>query len=301
MPVNDVRLLRDDLMLAEAPRWRDGRLYVSDFYAKEVVALDLDGHREVIVTVPGQPGGLGWLPNGDMLIASMRDALVLRFDGESLEEVANLSSSSAVLNDMVVSAEGRAYVGGMPDLYSLLGDGSGATAVDIELPAQPLYLVEAPAAGETGCYRIAAGDVAFPNGAVVTPDGHCLIVAETMRLRLLAFDIEPDGSLTNRRVWAELGHMPDGICLDAEGCVWVAVPHPPEGQGFLRVAEGGEIIDRVPTSRAAVAVELGGPEGDDLFMVEARVVAVERLAEASVRGNGRVSVGKVSVPGAAFA
>jgi sugar lactone lactonase YvrE len=283
--------LRDDLMLAEAPRWHDGRLYVADFYAKEVVAIDLDGNREVIVAVPGQPGGLGWSPDGDLLIVSMRDATLLRFDGVSLDVVADLSSSAAVLNDMVVSADGRAYVGGMPDLYSMLSE--GVTAVDIELPPQPMYLVDP----ESGQSRIAADDVAFPNGAVITPDGRCLIVAETMGLRLLAFDIAPDGSLSNRRVWADLGHMPDGICLDAEGCVWVAVPHPPEDQSLLRVAEGGEITNRIATEWSAVAVELGGPHGDDLFMVEASVLAVERMAEACVRGNARVSVGKVPVPG----
>jgi sugar lactone lactonase YvrE len=301
MPVSDVRVLREDLTLAESPRWHDGRLYVSDFYAEEVVALDLDGNRETIVRVPGQPSGLGWLPNGDLLIASMRDASVLRFDGSSLEQVTSVAATSAVLNDMVVSSQGRAYVGGMPDLYSLLGDGSGATAVDIELAPQPLYLVEPRDPGEEGRHRIAATDVEFPNGAVITPDGGCLIVAETMAMRLLAFDIEPGGSLSHRRVWAELGRMPDGICLDAEGCVWVAVPHPPEAHGFLRVAEGGEVRDRIATERSAVAVELGGPEGEDIFMLEATVVAVDRLGEASVRGNGCVRVGKTEVPGAAFA
>jgi sugar lactone lactonase YvrE len=299
--VGEVRLLRDDLMLAESPRWHDGRLSVSDFYAHEVVALGLDGHRETIVTVPGQPSGLGWLRNGDLLIASMRDARVLRFDGRSLEVLANLSSGSPALNDMVVSPEGRAYVGGMPDLYSLLGDGSGATAVDLELPPQPLFVVDPTATDETGHWRVAAGELAFPNGAAITSDGRCLIVAETMAMRLLAFDIEADGSLTNRRVWAELGRMPDGICLDAEGCVWVAVPDPPEARGFLRVAEGGEVRDRIATDWAAVAVELGGPEGEDLFLVEARVLAVERLAEASVRGNGRVRIRKAEVPGVTFA
>lgn len=301
MAVGEVRLLRGDLMLGESPRWHDGRLYVSDFYAHEVVALDVGGRRETIVTVPGQPSGLGWLDNGDLLIASMRDARVLRFDGRSLEVVADLRGGSELLNDMVVSAQGRAYVGGMPDLYSRLGEGSGATAVDIELPPQPMLVVELSANDETDRWRVAAGELEFPNGAAITPDGRCLIVAETMAKRLLAFDIAADGSLTSRRVWAVLDHMPDGICLDAEGCVWVAVPDPPQARGFYRVAEGGEIADRIASEWAAVAVELGGSEGDDLFMVEARVLAVERLSEASVRGNGRVRVAKADVPGAAFA
>ena len=242
-----MRVLCDQLMLAEAPRWHDGRLYVSDFYAKEVVALDLDGARESIVSVPGQPSGLGWLPNGDMLVASMRDATVMRFDGSSLEPVTAVDASP-VLNDMVVSDDGRAYVGGMPDLYTSLGDGSGTTAVDIELESECLYLIEPGERGEEGRSRTVASEVEFPNGAVITSDGRCLIVAETMAMRLLAFDIEADGSLTNRRVWADLGLMPDGICLDAEGCVWVAVPHPPEAHGFVRVAEGGELKERIPRS-----------------------------------------------------
>jgi sugar lactone lactonase YvrE len=294
MPVRDVRVLRDDLMFGEAPRWHDGKLYVSDFYAHEVIALGLDGSKETVVEVPDQPGGLGFLPNGDLIVVSMRDATVRRWDGSSLATIASITDSS-VLNDMAVSAGGRVYVGGMPDLYTLLGDGS-TSAVDIQLELEHLYVVDA----ETGDCRIAARDLDFPNGAVITPDGSTLIIAETMATRLSAFDVEPDGSLTNRRVWAELGVLPDGICLDAEGCVWVAVPHPEEEQGFIRVAEGGEVKERYPTDRTAVAMELGGPDGTDFFMLEATVVAVDRLAEAQVRGNGRVMVGTVDVPGAAF-
>ena len=295
MAISDVRVLRDDLMFGEAPRWHDGKLYVSDFYAHEVVALGLDGSKETVVEVPQQPGGLGFLPNGDLILVSMRDATVRRWDGNSLTTIASITDS-AVLNDMTVPVDGRVYVGGMPDLYTLLGDGS-TTAVDIELGPEHLYVVEVG----TGECRIAARDLEFPNGAVITPDGRTLIVAETMAMRLSAFDIEPDGSLANKRVWAELGVLPDGICLDAEGCVWVAVPHPEEEQGFRRVAEGGEVKERYPTDRTAVAVELGGPQGTDIFMLEATVVAVDRLAEAQVRGNGRVMVGRAGVPGAAFA
>jgi sugar lactone lactonase YvrE len=298
MPVSELTVLLDDLMLAEAPRWHNGRLFVSDFYAKEVVSVGLDGSRERVVAVPGQPSGLGWLPNGDLLVTSMRDATILRFDGRSLDEIAT-APASAVLNDMVASPEGRAYVGGMPDLYALLSDGS-KTALDLELHPEHLYMVEPGPPGQPGSIRIVASELEFPNGAVITPDGRTLIIAETMALQLTAFDIEPDGLLANRRVWAELGLLPDGICLDAGGCVWVAVPAPHDARCFVRVAEGGEVKERIPTDRAAVAVELGGPDGHDIFLVEASVVAVDRLAEASVRGNGRIRVGKVDVPGASF-
>jgi sugar lactone lactonase YvrE len=297
--ITDPQVLCDDLMFAEAPRWHDGRLYASDFYAQEVVAIDLDGRREQVVAVPQQPSGLGFLPGGDLLIASMRDASVLRFDGTTLQRIASVEASP-VLNDMVVSPEGRAYVGGMPDLYAMLGEGA-TTATEITIAPEHLYLVEPGAPGEPARQRIVASDIEFPNGAVITPDGRTLIVAETMGLRLTAFDIEADGSLANRRVWAELGHMPDGICLDAEGCIWVAVPDPPGSQGFLRVAEGGEIKDRVASDRPAAAVELGGPDGHDLFLLEAKVIAVNEMAQASVRGNGRVRIARADVPGAAFA
>jgi len=301
MAVNSIRLLCDDLMFAESPRWREGRLYLSDFYANEVVSLNLDGSRDVVVKVLGQPSGLGWLPNGDMLIAAMRDANVLRFDGNSLECVATARATSPMLNDMVVAASGRAYVGGTPDLYAMLRPGSGRTIDELKLPREHLYVVE-PQTG-SGPFRcaIAASELNIPNGMAITPDGQSLIVAETMANRLIAFDIQGDGSLANRRVWADLGEMPDGICLDAEGCVWVAIPDPPEAQGFCRIAEGGEIMERLETDRSAIAVELGGDDGHDLFLVEAKVAAIARAAEARVRGNARVRVGKVDVPGAAYA
>jgi sugar lactone lactonase YvrE len=301
MPISGMRVLREDLMFGEAPRWHEGRLYLSDFYAKEVVAIDLDGGRESIVTVPQQPSGLGWLPNGDMVIASMRDATVMRFDGSALTPVASVAETSPVLNDMSVTQDGLAYVGGMPDLYTLLG--GDAVATELQLGPEPLYLVQAGERGNAGSARVVVDELEFPNGIVITPDGRTLIVAETMAMRLTAFDVEEDGSLSNRRVWAELGCLPDGICLDAEGCVWVAVPEPDEANfmGFIRVAEGGEVSERVPTDLHAVAVELGGPDGDDIFFLEAQAVAIGEMDEASVRGNSHVVTGKADVPGAAFA
>ncbi len=293
MAVSVARTLRADLMLGESPRWHDGRLYVSDMYAGEVLALDLDGNRKTVVAVPGRPGGLGWLPDGDLLVVSMRNAAVMRFDGAALHHVVTLGS--ALLNDMVVAADGRAYVGGLPDIEALLADRPHPGAA-LELPPDNVYLVEL---GDEGAsHRIAADDVDLPNGAVITAEGRQLIVAETLGRRLLAFEIDEIGSLTNRRVWAELDFMADGICLDAEGCVWVAAPEPSDARGFWRVAEGGEIKERVASDRHAVAVMLGGPEGDHLFMLEASAMSVDRAAEIGVPGNSRVTVARVEVPGA---
>jgi sugar lactone lactonase YvrE len=273
-----VRVLRDDFMYAEAPRWHDGRLYVSDFFAGEVVALDLDGNRETVVTVPQQPSGLGWLPDGSLLVASIKDASVLRFDGASLERLATVSDTTWV-NDMVVSAEGRAYVGGMPNFDALLA--GGKSLLEVEFPPVDLHLVE-----PDGSTRVVADGLHSPNGTAIAPDGRTLILAESLARRLLAFDIEADGSLTGRRVWAELEGYPDGICLDPDGLVWVALVYPPEAHGFVRVAEGGEVADRIPTDRAAIACAYG--EGS-LFMVETAVVALDR-PEVHTRGNSRVTV-----------
>ena len=299
MAVTAARVLRDDLMFAESPRWHDGRLYVADFYAKEVVAIGLDGERETIVSVPAQPSGFGWLPGGDLLVTSMRDATVLRFDGEEALPVATVTTSP-VLNHMAVSGEGRAYVGGMPDLYTLLGPGSGAIATEVTLEPERLYLVEAGGGSTGGEARVVAEALEFPNEIAITPDGRTLLIAETMAMRLTAFDIASDGSLSGKRLWAQLSYLPDGFCLDADGCAWVAVPERGEDGfiGFLRVAEGGEILDRHPIEAHAIACALGGPEGNDLFMLEADVVAVAEIERASVRGNARVSVGKVEVPAA---
>jgi sugar lactone lactonase YvrE len=295
MAVGEIATLRDDLMLGEGPRWHDGRLYVPDIYGGEVIALGLDGTRETVVAVPGRPSGLGWLPDGDLLVASMLDAAVLRFDGTSLTEVARLPAPS--LNDMVVASDGRAYVGGMPDL-DRLGVDQPHPGEHLRLPPASLYAVEPAGPGAKVSARVVADDLDFPNGTVITPDGRRLIVAETLGRRLTAFEIDECGELCNRHVWAQLEFMADGICLDQDGCVWVAAPEPPGARGFWRVAEGGRILDRVGGDRHALAVMLGGPERDHLFMLEALAMTADREAEVRVAGNARVRVGRVDVPGA---
>jgi sugar lactone lactonase YvrE len=207
-----------------------------------------------VATVSSRPSGLGWLPDGDLLIVSMVDRSVLRHDGEGLSQHADLSGlASFHCNDMVVDAAGRAYVGNFG--FDLNG---GATPGPAEL-----ICVE-----PDGTARIVADNLMFPNGTVITPDRRTLIVAETFGARLSAFDIEANGDLTNRRVWAELprGAVPDGICLDAEGGIWSASPTTCE---CLRQVEGGRITHRVEVDQGAYACMLGGSGRQTLFILTA--------------------------------
>ena len=270
--------LLDDLVFPEGPRWRDGRLWFSDMHAQEVVAVTPGGEREVVARVPTNPSGLGWLPDGRLLIVSMEDRRLLRREADgSLAEHADLSAlATGRCNDMIVDATGRAYVGHFG--FDLHGRARFAEASLI-------------AVAPDGRATVAASPLRFPNGTVITPDGGVLVVAETFGRRLTAFDIGDDGALSNRRVWAELGVPPDGICLDAEGCIWVAVPRP---GGFLRVAEGGEVRARVDLEGwGGYACMLGGEEGRTLFLLEALTADP---AEMSGRGNGRIRTMEVDAP-----
>jgi len=259
-----------DLCFGEGPRWHDGRLYLSDMHDHRVLAIAPTGERETIAEVPRQPSGLGWTPQGDLLIVSMTDRRLLRFDGKTLTQHADLSSlASFHCNDMVVDAQGGAYVGNFGfDLHAR------AT-----FHAAELIRVESD-----GRARVVASDLAFPNGSVITPDGHTLIVAESYGGRLTAFDIGAGGDLDNRRVWASLpqGAVPDGICLDAAGGIWVASPTTNE---CLRVEAGGQVSHRVALGRGAFACMLGGPARRTLFMLTA---ASSEPAKCRANRDGRV-------------
>jgi sugar lactone lactonase YvrE len=252
MPTRTLRTVLDGLAFGEGPRWRDGRLFFSDMHAHEVVAVTPDGVRETIVESPTAVSGLGWLPDGRMLIVSMDDNRLMRQEADGRLAVhADLSPVSAINpNDMVVDAKGRAYVGnfGFP-LYP-----RGET--------KPAKLARVD---PDGSVHEAADGLIFPNGAVITPDGKTLVVGETFASRMTAFDIAPDGTLSNRRVWAELGHgaVPDGCCLDAEGAIWVASPTTNE---VLRLHEGGRTSERIDTGRGAFACMLGGEDRRTLFI-----------------------------------
>lgn len=268
----------DGISFGEGPRWRDGKLWFSDFYRHVVETVTPAGDRETILEVPQQPSGLGWLPDGDLLIVSMLDRKLLRWDGTDLTQHADLSSLVAQpCNDMVVDTEGRAYVGNF-GFNRHQGD---------EPTTTHLTVVEVD-----GTVAAGPGDLFFPNGTVITADGSTLIIGETMGQKLTAFDRDPaTGALSNQRLWADLGpHFPDGICLDAEDGVWVADPR--NGQAF-RVLEGGEITDRVSCGegRHAFACMLGGADGTTLFVV----TNTGSGPEAAASLNGRIETVEVSV------
>jgi len=272
----------EGLAFPEGPRWHDGRLIFSDMHGQQVISLAPDGAHQVVAEVPKDPSGIGWLPDGRMLVVSMRDRRVLRQEPDgSLVEHANLWDLAPYhCNDMVVDAIGRAYVGNF--------------GFDIHLRETPrttaLLAVE-----PDGGARVVADEMAFPNGAVITPDGGTLIVGESMAARLTAFDISADGSLANRRLFAQLegGVLPDGICLDAAGAIWSACPM--TGR-VLRVAEGGDVLRVVETGRAgAFACMLGDDDRRTLYVCTASTSVPKECKE---RRDGRIERMRVEVPGA---
>jgi sugar lactone lactonase YvrE len=274
-------VLVDQLVFPEGPRWHGGKLWFSDMHAGWVMSVDPAGVLERVVEVPNNPSGLGWLPDGRLLVVSMRDRRLLRLDADGLHEAADMSAlESGACNDMVVDGFGRAYVGGV---------GLGFTRGETQRPGSVLLVRpgEAP--------RVAAADVEFPNGSVVTPDGATLIVAETTAARLTAFDILPDGGLTRRRVWAAVdGMTPDGICLDEEGAVWVASPF---GGEVLRVLEGGRVTHRLQASQRPYACMLGGEQRRTLFVLTASSHSPNKTRAAR---SGRIETVTVDVGGAGW-
>jgi sugar lactone lactonase YvrE len=234
----------------ESPRWRQGRLWVSDFWRHHMLAIFPDGTTETLAEVPGSPSGLGWQPDGTLLLVSMQDNKLLRVAGGTTTQHADLSAfSRGTSNDMVVDAVGRAYVGTIH--FTAFAD----------MPATNLVRDD-----PEGSVTLAADGMSFPNGLLITPDGATLIVAESWASRLTAFDLAPDGSLHHRRVWADLGpgSAPDGITLDAEGAVWMADA---VGKRAVRVREGGEILETVSTGDLdVVACALGDDDGLSLFL-----------------------------------
>jgi sugar lactone lactonase YvrE len=244
-----------------------------------VKTVDLDGKSEEVVVVPNDPSGLGWLPDGRLLVVSMRDRKLMRLDDDGLHEHADLSGiAPRPCNDMVTDARGRSYVGNFGfDLHAQEKPRTTALAL----------------VGTDGSVSVAADDLSFPNGAVITPDGRTLVIGESFAARLTAFDIADDGSLSNRRVWAQLeGAIPDGICLDAEGAIWLASPVSGE---VVRVREGGEGTDRIAVSRQAIACMLGGSDRTTLFVCTSEVLDPE---ECRAKRSARIEVVEVTVPGA---
>jgi sugar lactone lactonase YvrE len=265
--MSELQTLMNGVVLGESPRWHDGRLWFSDWGAQEVLAVDPDGTSEVVVRMQAFPFSLDWLPDGRLLISSAGDQAVLRREPDgSLVTHADLSYlSDRPWNELVVDGRGNAYVNNIGFHFGTEEATSGTVVL----------------VTPDGSARQVAADVAFPNGMVVTPDNATLILAESYANRLTAFDIEADGSLSNRRVWAEVDDHPDGICLDAEGAVWYADVG---NKRCVRVREGGEVLQVIQLDRGAFACMLGGSDKQTLY-----VVAADWRGPASA-GQGRTGV-----------
>ncbi len=283
-------VILDGLVFPEGPRWRDGKLWFSDQHSHKVHTVDEQGNSELVVELDDRPSGLGFLPDGRLLIAAMHGRKLLRLDPGGLYELADLSEhAEQYVNDMVTDAQGRSYIGARDVPMGSVGAGGRIVL-----------------ATPDGRARVVAEDLDAPNGTVITPDGRTLIVAESRGHVLTAYDVDlADGSLENRRPYATLerSKYPDGICLDAEGGIWLGSPLTNE---FLRVLEGGEVTHRIlyDDGKWGVACALGGADRRTLFLLTAynSLEDLRRLRDtsddSSSQSVGFIETVRVEVPGA---
>ncbi|MFB9983179.1 SMP-30/gluconolactonase/LRE family protein [Mesorhizobium kowhaii] len=263
------RLVTEGLAFGESPRWHDGRLWLCNWGTGEIVAVDAGGNSEIVLTVPAVlPYSIDWLPDGRLLVISGREGLLLRQEPDgSLVTHADLRGlSKSPWNEIVVDGRGNIYING----------GGPAPAPGQHFGPGTVVLIT-----PDGAIRQVAENIAFANGMAITPDNRTLIIAESHANRLTAFDIVADGSLANRRVWADLDGFPDGICLDAEGAVWYAdVPN----KHCVRVREGGEVLQTVTIDRGCFACMLGGADRKTLFIVAAEWRGFEHMVSEARTG-----------------
>jgi sugar lactone lactonase YvrE len=267
------------LTFPEAPRWRDGKLWFSDFYSFRVMTVDLQGHSELVVDVPNRPSGLGWTPSGDFLIVSMLDHKLFRLVSGKLELYSDIGvHATGPSNDMVIDPLGRAYIGNFGFDRHAGASPRSASLIRVD---------------PDGSVSKVADELMFPNGMAITPDGRQLIVAESLEYRLTSFDILPDGSLTNRRLFASVSPVyPDGICLDAEGAVWVSHAR---GNELIRVFDGGKVQRKISTGdRRSFACMLGGEDRKTLFVC----TNTDSGPHMGQKRDGRIETIRVDVPGA---
>ncbi len=304
--MKELKKLTGGLYFGEGPRWHENKLWFSDFYSHKVMTLDENNSLEAVCEVPSQPSGLGWLPNGDLLIVSMLDRKILKFSEGSISVHADLSEYVAhKCNDMVVSRDGTAYVGNFG-----MGDAGES------LNSTHLMIIKSD-----GTVLKGPDNLLFPNGTVITEDGKNLIVAETLGAKLTSFDIEDNGELTNRKLWARtsplfslliikslssLGfdlskidfskysknlHVPDGICLDEKNGIWIASP---TTKAVVRIEKGGNITDKINTPKGAFACMLGGKERKTLYVIISNSSDPE---EAQASPEGEIHSIEVEIPG----
>ena len=276
------RTLLTGLTMVESARWHDGRLWFAHWGAGEVVAVDMDGTAEVMADGPAQMGwAIDWLPDGRLVTTGPS---VTRQEPDG----ALVTHCERGGNEIAIDPHGRMYVNGFD--FDFLGGGH----------PEPGWI---NLVASDGTYRQVAGDIEFPNGMVVTPDGSSLVVAESFAGRLSAFDIQDDGELTGRRVWAE-GLGPDGICIDADSAIWaqtadtaahVGDPSAPQG-ACVRVLEGGEITHRIETDLPCFACTLGGPDGRQLFLLCNEFEGIDQLEAVQARRSAKIFVTEAPVP-----
>lgn len=281
-------VLLDGLAMGESPRWHDDRLWFPHWGTPEIVAVDLDGKSEVVARGPSGLGhAIGWLPDGRMLVTGQQ---LMRHDPDGTVKVhAPLHTISPHFwSELTVDGRGNVYV----------------NSIGFDFHTEMAKRVKEPTRDPTGLIALVTPDgavkkvadgIAFPNGMVITPDNRTLIVSESFTGNLLAFDIARDGTLARRRVWAE-GVAPDGICLDAEGAIWTSTWN----KECVRVAEGGEILDRIQLDRPCFATMLGGPRRCTLFMMANEFLGVDRFDEMLAKRAGQVIVADVTSPGAGW-
>jgi sugar lactone lactonase YvrE len=260
-------LFADDFIFLEGPKWRNGALWVSDVFDHKVYRIFPNGQREVVCEVPNRPSGLGFLPDGTPIVVSSKDFRLYRIEGSKIVEYADLTAHVAGhVNDFTVDHAGRIFVGNFGYDY------------DAGEPPKDTYIHRVDPDGRIS---IAASGVEFPNGMVIINGGKTLVVAETWRGKLTAFDLSADGALSNKRIFADLGNrQPDGICADAEGAIWAGCFNTGE---FLRVKDGGEVTDRIAFEGCGVSCVLGGSDNHTLFCTVFRgpvadLVALKRRA-----------------------
>ena len=275
--------LSNDVCFGEAPRWRDGRLWFSDIKGHKIKTVDLNGTVKTILEIEGEPSGLGWLPDESMVVVSMLDHCVMRYNGETLSILADVGHlSSGKLNDMVVDKQGHIYLSNLGYDYEKGEERVTTNIVRVDVD---------------GSSQAAADGVWCPNGMAITADGKTLIVGQSAKPQILGFDLAHDGTLSNRSVYAELpeARIADGICVDAEGALWVASPISKE---FVRIKKGGEVTDIISTGeRHAIACMLGGEEMRTLFCMTSAGI---HLSDSAEELDGAIETTVVEVPGAGW-